>query len=144
MSQMEIIKQVYELQTNLAERNARIETNIDYMMGRMDKQDTILEKLSDAVNEQKTISASVETLTRQVSDQGAQILQQEMEINNLHKKNDCVKEKFEELEDKIDGIENKPAKNALAVWKKIGGIILTVTVTAFITLLLTYLSKGKL
>jgi predicted nuclease with TOPRIM domain len=46
---------------------------------------------------------------------------------------------FDDIKKRILDIENKAAKNALAVWIKIGGIALSVAVTAIITLILVRL-----
>jgi t-SNARE complex subunit (syntaxin) len=68
---------------------------------------------------------------------------QEMRVEQLEKHvashSDSLKRCFERLET----LENKPARTALQVWSQIGSIAISVVVTAIITFLLVYLGIKK-
>jgi predicted PurR-regulated permease PerM len=68
---------------------------------------------------------------------------QEMRIEQLEKRieshDDSLKRYFERLEI----MENRPAKAALQVWGKIGSIALSVIITAIVTFFLVYLGIKK-
>jgi t-SNARE complex subunit (syntaxin) len=68
---------------------------------------------------------------------------QEMRIEQMEKHvtshSDSLKRAFERLEN----LENKPARAALQVWGKIGSIALSVIVTALITFFLVYMGVKK-
>jgi t-SNARE complex subunit (syntaxin) len=70
-------------------------------------------------------------------------VRQEMRIDQLEKRvethNDSLKRYFERLEN----LENKPAKTALQAWGKIGSIALSVIITAILTFILVYLGVTK-
>ena len=70
-------------------------------------------------------------------------IRQEMRIDQLEKRveahNDSLKRYFERLET----LENKPAKTALQVWGQIGSIALSVIITALITFFLVYMGARK-
>jgi t-SNARE complex subunit (syntaxin) len=70
-------------------------------------------------------------------------VRQEMRIDQLEKRvethNDSLKRYFERLEN----LENKPAKTALQVWGKIGSLALSVIITAILTFILVYLGVSR-
>ncbi|MDR1586937.1 MAG: hypothetical protein LBS57_05730 [Treponema sp.] len=64
---------------------------------------------------------------------------QEMRIEQLEKRveghSDTLRRYFERLEN----LENKPAKTALQIWGRIGSIALSVVITAIVTFVLVYM-----
>jgi uncharacterized coiled-coil protein SlyX len=66
-------------------------------------------------------------------------IRQEMLIQQLEGRVDGHSQSLSRYFERLEVLENKPAKAALQMWGKIGSIALTVIVTAIITFILVYM-----
>jgi predicted nuclease with TOPRIM domain len=64
---------------------------------------------------------------------------QEMRIEQLEKRVESHSDTLRRYFDRLEILENKPAKTALQMWGRIGSIALSVVITALITFILVYL-----
>lgn len=108
-----ILHELLSLSKESSERDTRIETKMDNVEQRI----TAVEKHSEKQDQQ------IEKLTTILSNQKAL----ELTVTNHEKR--------------IKALEDKPGIIALASWKKIGGIALSVVVTAIVTYLITQITK---
>lgn len=70
-------------------------------------------------------------------------IRQEMKIEQLEVRVNEHNATLGRCVERLENLENKPAKNALQLWGKIGSIVLTVVVTSIITFILVYLGVKK-
>jgi predicted PurR-regulated permease PerM len=68
---------------------------------------------------------------------------QEMRIEQLEKRVESHSDSLKRYFERLEALENRPAKAALQVWGKIGSIVLSVIITAIITFFLVYLGVKK-
>jgi predicted PurR-regulated permease PerM len=64
---------------------------------------------------------------------------QEMRIEQLEKRAESHTDTLRRYFERLETLENKPAKTALQMWGRIGSIALSVIVTAIITFILVYM-----
>ena len=137
MTQKEIMRQLYSLQKESVENDARLEAQMDNVVRRLDKQDRLPEKMNEAFLNQVNILHSLEAVDKKISK--ITEVQSEWEKNDIaiSKGLEALKEKTGSLicwrditENRINALENKNAKTVFAVVKKIGSIVLTMVVTA--------------
>jgi predicted nuclease with TOPRIM domain len=64
---------------------------------------------------------------------------QEMRIEQLEKRVESHSDTLRRYFERLETLENKPAKTALQMWGRIGSIALSVVVTAIITFILVYM-----
>lgn len=99
--------------------------------------------MDDSENRLARIEKKIDELINQFHKLENTDTRQEMRIEQLEKHvashSDSLKRSFERLET----LENRPAKTALQVWGKIGSIALSVIITAIITFFLVYLGVKK-
>jgi chromosome segregation ATPase len=64
---------------------------------------------------------------------------QEMRIEQLEKRVDGHGDTLRRYFERLETLENKPAKTALQIWGRIGSVALSVIITAIITFILVYM-----
>ena len=67
MTQKEIMRQLYSLQKESVENDARLEAQMDNVVRRLDKQDRLLEKMNEAFLNQVNILHSLEAVDKKIS-----------------------------------------------------------------------------
>lgn len=144
MTQKELMRQLYSLQKESVENDARLQAEMDGLNRRLDKQERTFEKISEVLAEQKSFFSSLNGMNKKFDDielEIAKLVQWKHEQEKrsaLEDKDDEVLEgKFKILfawkdtsQKRLDILENKNAKTAFELIKKIGGIVLTMIVTA--------------
>jgi predicted nuclease with TOPRIM domain len=70
-------------------------------------------------------------------------IRQEMRINELEKRVEAHGDSLRRYFERLEILEDKPAKAALQVWGKIGSIALSVIITVIITFFLVYMGVTK-
>ena len=137
MTQKEIMRQLYSLQKESVENDARLEAQMENVVRRLDKQDRLLEKMNEAFLNQVNILHSLEAVDKKINRITEAQSEWEKHDIAINKGLEALKEKTGSLicwrdmaEDRINALENKNAKTVFAVVKKIGSIVLTIVVTA--------------
>lgn len=108
MQNEDLLEKIFQMQSESNERDARLETQLQYLSSRMDKTENLLEKMSDVLNSQKHLSSVVDRLAIQV-----------VECNN----------KIEANEKKIAELENSGAKKLSDNFSKVIWIVIPIIVT---------------
>lgn len=144
MTQKEMLSQLYQWKKESIENDARIQAEMDGLNRRLDKQERMFEKISTELSDQRKFFAALEGLDKKLSELGKKTEEiigwkhEQEKLNLLEQRdNEAIDEKFERLfswKDKANGrldvLENKSAKATFELVKKIGGIVLTMIVTA--------------
>lgn len=104
-TEKEIMMRIYDSMQDILRNQARTEEKVDNMCKIIDRQQVQIDAVNQVMNKQ----------------------------NQLEIKVDSVVEKLDKVETRVDELEQKDGKTALALWKKIGGIVISVVVTAVIT-----------
>lgn len=151
MTQKEMLIQLYQWKKESIENDARFKVQVEELVKRFDRQEESFEKISEELISQRNFFTAIESMNekfsswdKKFSDMGrklAEIIEwkHEQEKLNLLEQHDnkTIDEKFDRLfswKDKtsgrLDALENKSAKTTFALVKKIGGIVLTMIVTA--------------
>ena len=144
MTQKEMLSQLYQWKKESIENDARLRADLDGLNRRLDRQERTFEKISVELSEQRNFFAALEGLDKKLSELGKKTEEiidwkhEQEKLNLLEQRdNKTVDEKFDRLfswKDKVnvqlDALENKGAKTTFALVKKIGGIVLTMIVTA--------------
>lgn len=144
MTQKEMLSQLYQWKKESIENDARLRADLDGLNRRLDRQERTFEKISAELSEQRNFFTALESLDKKLSELGKKTEEiidwkhEQEKLNLLEQRdNKTVDEKFDRLfswKDKVnvqlDALENKGAKTTFALVKKIGGIVLTMIVTA--------------
>ena len=144
MTQKELMRQLYSLQKESVENDARLQAEMDGLNRRLDKQERTFEKISEVLAEQKSFFSSLNGMNKKFDDVELEIAklvqwkhEQEKRSALEDKDDEALEGKFKILfawkdtsQKRLDILENKNAKTAFALVKKIGGIVLTMIVTA--------------
>lgn len=144
MTQKEMLMQLYQWKRESIENDARFKVQMEEQAKRFERLEETFAKISEELTAQRNFFAAIENINEKFSDVGkklAEIIEwkHEQEKLNLLEQHDnkTIDEKFDRLfswKDKasgrLDALENKSAKTTFALVKKIGGIILTMIVTA--------------
>ena len=144
MTQKELMRQLYSLQKESVENDARLQAEMDGLNRRLDKQERAVEKISEVLAEQKRFFSSLNGMNKKFDDVELEIAklvqwkhEQEKRSALEDKDDEALEGKFKILfawkdtsQKRLDILENKNAKTAFELIKKIGGIVLTMIVTA--------------
>ena len=144
MTQKELMRQLYSLQKESVENDARLQAEMDGLNRRLDKQERTFEKISEVLAEQKSFFSSLKGMNKKFDDVELEIAklvqwkhEQEKRSALEDKDDEALEGKFKILfawkdtsQKRLDILENKNAKTAFELVKKIGGIVLTMIVTA--------------
>ncbi|WP_315449817.1 hypothetical protein [uncultured Treponema sp.] len=144
MTQKELMRQLYSLQKESVENDARLQAEMDGLNRRLDKQERTFEKISEVLAEQKSFFSSLNGMNKKFDDVELEIAklvqwkhEQEKRSALEDKDDEALEGKFKILfawkdtsQKRLDILENKNAKTAFELVKKIGGIVLTMIVTA--------------
>lgn len=144
MTQKELMRQLYSLQKESVENDARLQAEMDGLNRRLDKQERTFEKISEVLAEQKSFFSSLNGMNKKFDDVELEIAklvqwkhEQEKRSALEDKDDEALEGKFKILfawkdtsQKRLDILENKHAKTAFELIKKIGGIVLTMIVTA--------------
>jgi len=151
MTQKEMLIQLYQWKKESIENDARFKVQVEELVKRFDRQEESFEEISGKLISQRDFFTAIENLNekfsswdKKFSDMGkklAEIIEWKHEQEKLNlleqRDNKAIDEKFDRLfgwKDKtsgrLDALENKSAKATFALVKKIGGIVLTMIVTA--------------
>jgi t-SNARE complex subunit (syntaxin) len=99
--------------------------------------------MGDEENRLARIEKKLDNLIDQFRKLETTDVRQEMRLEQLETRvnghGDTLKRCFERLE----ALENKPARAALRIWGKIGSVALTVIVTALVTFVLVYMGVTR-
>ena len=99
-----LLHEVLELQKISIQNNTRLETKMDKIEKHQEKQDEQLEKLTEIITNQKLLEHNQIQIQKAVTEHSKRLLK----------------------------LEHKDGATALALWKKIIGIVITTAVTGFI------------
>ena len=144
MTQKELMRQLYSLQKESVENDARLQAEMDGLNRRLDKQERTFEKISEVLAEQKSFFSSLNGMNKKFDDVELEIAklvqwkhEQEKRSALEDKDDEALEGKFKSLfawkdtsQKRLDILENKSATTTFALVKKIGGIVLTMIVTA--------------
>nr|DAT90534.1 MAG TPA: hypothetical protein [Caudoviricetes sp.] len=144
MTQKELMRQLYSLQKESVENDARLQAEMDGLNRRLDKQERTFEKISEVLAEQKSFFSSLNGMNKKFDDVELEIAklvqwkhEQEKRSALEDKDDEALEGKFKILfawkdtsQKRLDILENKSATTTFALVKKIGGIVLTMIVTA--------------
>lgn len=144
MTQKELMRQLYSLQKESVENDARLQAEMDGLNRRLDKQERTFEKISEVLAEQKSFFSSLNGMNKKFDDVELEIAklvqwkhEQEKRSALEDKDDEALEGKFKILfawkdtsQKRLDILENKNAKTAFELIKKIGGIVLTMIITA--------------
>ena len=162
MTQKEMMRQIYSLQKERVENDTRLQVQMDEVIRRLDTREKTFEKISEEFGKisselagQKKVFLELDGVNKKLSDLNKK-LEGLIEWKNKKEKEDAVEDRDDEIlsskikslvewqdvtNKRLDFLENKTANTAVAVLKKIGGIALTVIVTAVIGYLIGKLKK---
>ena len=162
MTQKEMMRQIYSLQKERVENDTRLQVQMDEVIRRLDTREKTFEKISEEFGKisselagQKKVFLELDGMNKKLSDLDEKI-EYIIEWKNEKEKKDALENKDDEIlsskikgfvewqgvtNKRLDFLENKTANTAIAVLKKIGGITLTVIVTALIGYLIGKLKK---
>ena len=169
MSQKEMMIQMFDYQKESIANGARLQAQMDEVIKRLDTREKTFEKInaefgkisgefgkvSGELAGQKKVFLELDGVNKKLSDLNKK-LEGLIEWKNKKEKEDAVEDRDDEVlnskikslvewqgvtNKRLDFLENKTANTAVAVLKKIGGIALTVIVTAIIGYLIGKLKK---
>ncbi|MGP1523675.1 MAG: hypothetical protein ACTTKC_10345 [Treponema sp.] len=137
MTQKEMMRQIYSLQKESSENDARLGAQIENVVRRLDKQDRLLEKMNEAFLNQTNILHSLDVVDKKMTQLSEAYNERVKEGILINKSLESLKEKTDKLlywkegfEKRVNDLEVRGAKTVFTVVKKIGGIVLTMIVTA--------------
>ncbi|MGP1602720.1 hypothetical protein [Treponema sp.] len=137
MTQKEMMRQIYSLQKESTENDARLGAQIENVVRRLDKQDRLLEKMNEAFLNQTNILHSLDVVDKKMTQLSEAYNERVKEGILINKSLESLKEKTDKLlywkegfEKRVNDLEVRGAKTVFTVVKKIGGIVLTMIVTA--------------
>lgn len=115
-----LLEKIYNLQTESCERDARLETQMTEFSKRMDKTESLLERLGDVLTEHKHLSSAVDALNLQIGE---------------------IKEDVKKNSDAIKELKTAPAKTVYESIKKIIWIAVPIFVSAICTAIIAWIKK---
>lgn len=150
MTQKEMLVQLYQWKKESIENDARFKVQMEELVKRFDKQEKAFEKISGELADRKSFFVMLENMNAKLSvwdNRIEEIIKWKHEQEKLNlleeRNNENVSGKISLLLDwkekttvRIDALENKNAKAAFSLLKKIGWVALSVIVTAVVAYLI--------
>lgn len=150
MTQKEMLVQLYQWKKESIENDARFKVQMEELVKRFDKQEKAFEKISGELADRKSFFVMLENMNAKLSvwdNRIEEIIKWKHEQEKLNlleeRNNENVSSKISLLLDwkekttvRIDALENKNAKAAFSLLKKIGWVALSVIVTAVVAYLI--------
>lgn len=150
MTQKEMLVQLYQWKKESIENDARFKVQMEELVKRFDKQEKAFEKISGELADRKSFFVMMENMNAKLSvwdNRIEEIIKWKHEQEKLNlleeRNNENVSGKINLLLDwkekttvRIDALENKNAKAAFSLLKKIGWVALSVIVTAVVAYLI--------
>ena len=144
MTQKEMLIQLYQWKRESIENDARFKVQMEEQVKRFERLEETFAKIGEELTAQRNFFAAIENINEKFSDVAKKLAEivdwkhEQEKLNLLEQRdNKTIDEKFDRLfswKDKangrLDALENKSAKTTFALVKKIGGIVLTMIVTA--------------
>ena len=150
MTQKEMLVQLYQWKKESIENDARFKVQMEELVKRFDKQEKAFEKISGELADRKSFFVMLENMNAKLSvwdNRIEEIIKWKHEQEKLNlleeRNNENVSGKInlllawkEKTTVRIDALENKNAKAAFSLLKKIGWVALSVIVTAVVAYLI--------
>jgi t-SNARE complex subunit (syntaxin) len=95
--------------------------------------------MDESENRLARIEEKIDELISQFHKLENTIIRQEMRVEQLEKRVEEHSGFLRNCFERIETLENKPAKAALQIWRRMGSIALSVIITAVITFILVYM-----
>lgn len=121
LTNKELMLQMFELSKNTAVQMTEMNTKIESIEKKVDQHEEILKNIPIMAENIKAIKNNSDKLEDKL----------DRSISKSIKSDDAIRER-------IDKLEKKSGENALAAWKKIGAIVLTIVVTSAVNGLISY------
>lgn len=121
LTNKELMLQMFELSKSTAMQMTEMNTKIESIEKKVDQHEEILKNIPVMAENIKTIKNNSDKLEDKL----------DKSISKSIKSDDAIRER-------IDRLEKKSGENALAAWKKIGAIVLTIVVTSAVNGLISY------
>lgn len=122
MTNKELMLQMFEISKSTAVQMTEMNTKIESIEKKVDEHEKILKDIPVMINNIEVIKTNTEKLEEKL----------DSSISKSIKSDDLIRGRLEKL-------EKKSGEAALAMWKKIGAIILTIVVTSGFNILVNYL-----
>lgn len=122
MTNKELMLQMFEISKSTAVQMTEMNTKIESIEKKVDEHEKILKDIPVMINNIEVIKVNTEKLEEKL----------DSSISKSIKSDDLIRGRLEKL-------EKKSGEAALAMWKKIGAIILTIVVTSGFNILVNYL-----
>ena len=121
LTNKELMLQMFELSKSTAVQMTEMNTKIESIEKKVDQHEEILKNIPVMAENIKAIKDNSDKLEDKL----------DRSISKSIKSDDTIRER-------IDKLEKKSGENALAAWKKIGVIVLTIVVTSAVNGLISY------
>ena len=121
LTNKELMLQMFELSKSTAVQMTEMNTKIENIEKKVDQHEEILKNIPVMAENIKAIKDNSDKLEDKL----------DRSISKSIKSDDAIRER-------IDRLEKKSGENALAAWKKIGVIVLTIVVTSAVNGLISY------
>lgn len=121
LTNKELMLQMFELSKSTAVQMTEMNTKIENIEKKVDQHEEILKNIPVMAENIKAIKDNSDKLEDKL----------DRSISKSIKSDDAIRER-------IDRLEKKSGENALAAWKKIGAIVLTIVVTSAVNGLISY------
>lgn len=121
LTNKELMLQMFELSKSTAVQMTEMNTKIESIEKKVDQHEEILKNIPIMAENIKVIKNNSDKLEDKL----------DRSISKSIKSDDAIRER-------IDRLEKKSGENALAAWKKIGAIVLTIVVTSVVNGLISY------
>lgn len=121
LTNKELMLQMFELSKSTAVQMTEMNTKIESIEKKVDQHEEILKNIPIMAENIKVIKNNSDKLEDKL----------DRSISKSIKSDDAIRER-------IDRLEKKSGENALAAWKKIGVIVLTIVVTSAVNGLISY------
>ena len=121
LTNKELMLQMFELSKSTAVQMTEMNTKIENIEKKVDQHEEILKNIPIMAENIKAIKDNSDKLEDKL----------DRSISKSIKSDDAIRER-------IDRLEKKSGENALAAWKKIGVIVLTIVVTSAVNGLISY------
>lgn len=121
LTNKELMLQMFELSKSTAVQMTEMNTKIENIEKKVDQHEEILKNIPVMAENIKAIKENSDKLEDKL----------DKSISKSIKSDDAIRER-------IDRLEKKSGENALAAWKKIGVIVLTIVVTSAVNGLISY------
>ena len=121
LTNKELMLQMFELSKSTAVQMTEMNTKIESIEKKVDQHEKILKNIPIMAENIKAIKNNSDKLEDKL----------DRSISKSIKSDDAIRER-------IDKLEKKSGENALAAWKKIGAIVLTIVITSAVNGLISY------